>query len=59
MQKFWDSAMALSPNEDDEDSRRLLASLTFDPLFMGFFSNKEIKLSFAELVGNMGNNLFQ
>jgi hypothetical protein len=21
MQKFWDSAMALSPNEDDEDSR--------------------------------------
>lgn len=59
MQKFWDSAMALSPNEDDEDSRRLLASLTFYPLFIGFFSNKEIKLSFAELVGNMGNNLFQ
>lgn len=23
MQKFWDSAMALSPNGDDEDTRRL------------------------------------
>ncbi|KAM1252952.1 hypothetical protein ACFX2J_040898 [Malus domestica] len=23
MQKFWDSAMALSPNDDDDESRRL------------------------------------
>lgn len=23
MQKFWDSAMALSPNGDDEEARRL------------------------------------
>lgn len=23
MQKFWDSAMTLSPNEEDEETRRL------------------------------------
>ena len=30
MQKFWDSAMELSPNEEDEDTRRSFTLTRFN-----------------------------
>lgn len=39
MQKFWDSAMALGPTDDDEDTRRLYAWKCFfyKLLFFSYF----------------------
>ena len=33
MQRFWDSTMALTPNDDDDDIQRLYAFKLFGEIF--------------------------
>lgn len=36
MQRFWDSAMALTPNDDEDDTRRFYAFKLFGEIFLVF-----------------------